>query len=93
MGHQLALIYIAYIQMISDVEKKMEKRMEKHVLNMYKSLYQGKLSYFTNLNRSAIWGWFPYKNHRYSIDLPIDKIIDLPCINHRYTIYSIDLPS
>ena len=25
----------------------------------WKMIYLGKLSYFTNLNRSAIWGWFP----------------------------------
>jgi len=63
--------------MISDVEKKMEKRMEKHVLNMYKSLYQGKLSYFTNLNSSATPLPFPRPIRPFGDDFPI-KTRDIP---------------
>ena len=31
------------------------------IISLY--IYMGKLYYFTNLNSSAIWGWFPCKNH------------------------------
>ena len=41
----------------------------------------GKLQYFTNLNSSAIWGWFPWNKPWFQGSVATWGRCDLPCIH------------